>query len=677
MANPSFNLVPGNLALNGVVGNDFSVLFDFDIDLTGYTFEAQVILQNIPNNNYGTFLITETNLEEGRITISLTDAQTKNIGAITNTKWYLSWTIGGNTRTVLSGNFSLNNPWAVTNYSPTSEPQVVQIDNTTVEVTVIGGAGGSVVWGDIQGDIEDQTDLIEYLNTQTPFQFGGPNIEIWLSPRTDGISGTGTLSNPYDASTQIKLDAITDPLYLDDIPNVTIHFLEGSYTTGGVGMRNGWKIIGAGKNKTFITSKNVNGNAAFTTVSDTYSGQSVEGMTIDCNYDANIIVNPNGGFAAVHVAGPDSYISNVKVINSGGLNETFALWVVGSSSVPCDRSYISDCEVLQVKNNCTPITISTISATYSIGNRMENNFVSGNGVCIGLGHGNTNGCIVSGNILFNCGNGIYSDTYGQDATLISDNSIVQCINGIYLTPVPGLNNVSIIGNSIAVSGSGITLPDLSDYTLIQGNSIWQYDGGSGNGVMISGTHSNTRILSNTLGPNQTSSVISTGKNIQWNRQYDGSVSTGLEDSNLSLGGTISATNLSGTNTGDQYGDATSSTASQYLRRNAANDGYEFGNKTDYLTSIPTSGQAIAFNDNPVDQVFYINPAGDLADLQLILPSNSTSIPTQKVVFCCNHNITNLALTGATTIFNAPVAMNAGDCFQFYKMASNVWARVIT
>lgn len=142
-------------------------------------------------------------------------------------------------------------------------------------------------------------------------------------------------------------------------------------------------------------------------------------------------------------------------------------------------------------------------------------------------------------------------------------------------------------------------------------------------------------------------------------------------------GTVTASNLSGTNTGNQYGSVTASAANQYLRRNAANSAYEFAPKTEYITIVPTDGQAIAFNDNPNDQVFYINPAGDLADLQLILPSNSASVNGQKAVYCITKNIATLAFTGATTIFNAPVSANAGDCLQFYKMASNVWARVIT
>lgn len=197
MATAQFNLVPGGLDIQGVVGDDFSLLFDFNIDLTGYTFDARVIFQNAPRNTYEAFTITETNLSEGRITLSLTDTQTKNLGPLANAKWYISWFVGSNTRTVISGKFSLNQPWAVGDISPSTSPVSVVVETDTVDVTVIGGSGGIILWGDIQGDIEDQTDLIEYLQEN----YAGLNFSTYGIYTPEEFGGNGDLRTVYDVST--------------------------------------------------------------------------------------------------------------------------------------------------------------------------------------------------------------------------------------------------------------------------------------------------------------------------------------------------------------------------------------------------------------------------------------------------------------------------------------------
>lgn len=94
---------PAELDIAISIDDDFSYLVDFDINLTGYTFAAGVV--KYPENILKTTIaVANTDLANGQITISLTDAQIAALGAGTH-KWYLTWTVGGASRRVLAGDF--------------------------------------------------------------------------------------------------------------------------------------------------------------------------------------------------------------------------------------------------------------------------------------------------------------------------------------------------------------------------------------------------------------------------------------------------------------------------------------------------------------------------------------------------------------------------------------------
>lgn len=99
---------PGELNIQAVVGNDISMPLNFDVNLTGYTFESIIKTQQNGVTKEVPFTVTNTDLSAGIITLALTDAQTQSIGEVNNVPWYLNWTSGSNTRTILAGNFTLN-----------------------------------------------------------------------------------------------------------------------------------------------------------------------------------------------------------------------------------------------------------------------------------------------------------------------------------------------------------------------------------------------------------------------------------------------------------------------------------------------------------------------------------------------------------------------------------------
>lgn len=62
--------------------------------------------------------------------------------------------------------------------------------------------------------------------------------EVWIANRSDGVPGIGTLKDPYDGSTQLKLHAIMDMIP----PETTIHFSSGTFVTKGIVPKTGWRL---------------------------------------------------------------------------------------------------------------------------------------------------------------------------------------------------------------------------------------------------------------------------------------------------------------------------------------------------------------------------------------------------------------------------------------------------
>jgi hypothetical protein len=94
----TFEQTPGELDIRLAVGDDLSLALQFSISLAGYTFSADMAGQ--------TPTIDVSQAASGRITLTLTDAQTTAIGRKTAV-WWLKWTLAGVTRTVLAGVMTL------------------------------------------------------------------------------------------------------------------------------------------------------------------------------------------------------------------------------------------------------------------------------------------------------------------------------------------------------------------------------------------------------------------------------------------------------------------------------------------------------------------------------------------------------------------------------------------
>mgnify|MGYP001563702499 CR=1 FL=1 len=101
----TINLLPGELNIVVSMTNDFSLLLDFDIVLTGYTFTAKVSAEGM--GTLTTITVTNTSLATGQITLSLADTVLATIGRGDHS-WYLQWATDTSVdRRVLEGDFKI------------------------------------------------------------------------------------------------------------------------------------------------------------------------------------------------------------------------------------------------------------------------------------------------------------------------------------------------------------------------------------------------------------------------------------------------------------------------------------------------------------------------------------------------------------------------------------------
>lgn len=110
-----YALLPQNLNLQFIRGDEFWFTVDASVDLTGYQFSSSIYkVTNITNGvvtatqEVAQFTITPINLSTGQLNLSLQESQTASLSATDVLRWYLRWVGPGVvTRTVLSGKLTV------------------------------------------------------------------------------------------------------------------------------------------------------------------------------------------------------------------------------------------------------------------------------------------------------------------------------------------------------------------------------------------------------------------------------------------------------------------------------------------------------------------------------------------------------------------------------------------
>jgi hypothetical protein len=98
---PSYDQLPGTLNLSFVRGDDFSVLVDFSITMTGYTVTA-AMHSVVSGELVQAMTVTTVNAASGQFNVSFNDTQTAALARGTYS-WQMTWVEGNATRTALTG----------------------------------------------------------------------------------------------------------------------------------------------------------------------------------------------------------------------------------------------------------------------------------------------------------------------------------------------------------------------------------------------------------------------------------------------------------------------------------------------------------------------------------------------------------------------------------------------
>lgn len=95
-----------------------------------------------------------------------------------------------------------------------------------------------------------------------------------------------------------------------------------------------------------------------------------------------------------------------------------------------------------------------------------------------------------------------------------------------------------------------------------------------------------------------------------------------------------------------------------------------------VSYTPAEGQTISLPATDRDLFVNLTPAADLNAITVVLPAEASSRDNQRLVMRSSRNITEITVTGATTIDNAIVMLNAGSVTVFFKFAPNLWSRTV-
>lgn len=249
------------------------------------------------------------------------------------------------------------------------------------------GNGAAAFWNTFPAFVVDNSVLA--ILKQWPL---GVSKTYYLSTRTDGVAGSGTLVDPYDVSDPVKWRTV-----ISSLPNYcTIRLLAGNYSVCGIGYNNtdaamwpdGCSVIGDGMDNTVLTvtamSPNMPvGNRAYNVINiigarqggygnpyittPRQKGCVVSDLTVDCQWQVFRAANYKCG--AIAIDGDESCsILRCRVKNFGGhdsgLQEAFPVSISGTNSLV--EGCIIESPVVGVGDTDAYATYIAVGASLSI-----------------------------------------------------------------------------------------------------------------------------------------------------------------------------------------------------------------------------------------------------------------------------------------------------------------------
>jgi hypothetical protein len=321
-----------------------------------------------------------------------------------------------------------------------------------------------------------------------------PSAGIWIASRSDGQSGRGTNSDPYDGSTVARLTALMNNVVH---PNTIVHFAAGDYHVSTLTLKSGVKLLGAGKD---ITNFLWHGTSQLGMI---YSfggahGALISDLTLNGQQDI-------WGATPMAVSIFDSNnvtLRNIRATNfKGGANEAFLVTQI-SQSISVTGALIENCEVDHFVSGPGGATLLGFvhggggSGANRITGTVQNNYIHDCPGVQGLNGGGTNS-LYQGNLVVGTFAGWYHDAWPVNGSRVINNQFINCTHmGIVATSDAGgvddpnngcdglivANNIVTLDPSVTSDMYGVWLRGVHvTNAQVSGNSVtkatanrWQY-----------------------------------------------------------------------------------------------------------------------------------------------------------------------------------------------------------
>jgi hypothetical protein len=308
--------------------------------------------------------------------------------------------------------------------------------------------------------------------TNTLSARGATNV-IWLAVRQDGRDGVGTATDPRDASTAEKFDAIIG----GSRPNTEFHLYPGIYETYGydvAGTRTNEvkqysSFIGSGMDSTIIrlrpdttASIGIVYVLAGVVTGNHPTGEKInfENFTVDANAQN---VNPNYTVQSIHSAANNSRFVNLRSIhNRGTTNAECFPFVNGGTNCLTSRCIVTD-PVLGSGG------ISAFGASYN--GTVENCYVDG-AYIINAAYTIYEGATLRGNRATRVFDGAYADTAPISSCIVENNHFFDVARGVYIDCSTGpFTNIIVSGNLITLRTNANSFVNVSSAGLFYSQNV--------------------------------------------------------------------------------------------------------------------------------------------------------------------------------------------------------------
>ncbi len=216
-----------------------------------------------------------------------------------------------------------------------------------------------------------------------------------------------------------------------------IHLGAGTFETRGVKLKEGWRLLGAGKDRTKIRLEKdaltVAGTSAAVVANFDAAGffdhVEVADLTIDCNREEQpvFVRGEKGDLTALTTACRNARIRRVRVLGTwSNPGEGFPLSVISAgSSDGSNRVEIDECESISPRGSQTAISAFDQSGSGRLSGFIRNCRVVDGPEAVGFGAGGWKNFRVSGNTTIGLAAGIVIDTHDYENVLIENNRFYE------------------------------------------------------------------------------------------------------------------------------------------------------------------------------------------------------------------------------------------------------------